>query len=106
MACECCPFAFTDASEEVQNYGCLPTPYDIIQMKRKTGHNWACHSNEKKICKGFVDHVKWSQENAFADKLDDIDTSKGNLISYETWYYKGEEEAIKEADSKEHTKKG
>ena len=100
MACECCPFAFTDASEEVQNYGCLPTPFEIIEMKRETGHNWSCHSNEKKICKGFVEHVKWSRENAFVDKLDDIDTSKGNLISYETWYREGKEEAIREADNK------
>lgn len=99
MACECCPFAFTDASEEVQNYGCLPTPYEIIQMKRKSGHNWSCHSNEKVICKGFVDHVKWINENGYVNDLKDIDTSKGNLISYDTWYREGEEAAIKEADS-------
>lgn len=54
MACECCPFAFTDASGQVQNNECLLSPYDIIQMKWKSGHNWACHSNEKVICKGFA----------------------------------------------------
>ncbi len=100
MACKCCPFAFTDASEEVQNYGCLPTPYEIIQMKRKSGHNWACHSNEKRICQGFVEHVEWMQAHAWVDNMRDIDTSKGNLISYETWYSKGEEEAIREANYK------
>jgi len=100
MACECCPFAFTDASEEVQNYGCLPTPFDIIQMKRKSGHNWSCHGNENRICQGFVEHVKFMNEHGTVDKLMDIDTSKGNLISYETWYYKGEKEAIIEADNK------
>lgn len=100
MACECCPFAFTDASEEVQNYGCLPTPYEIIQMKRKSGHNWSCHSNEKKICRGFVTHVEEAKKYKWREDLSDIDTSKGNLISYETWCHKGEAEAIKEADNR------
>lgn len=105
MACECCPFAFTDASEQAQGYGCLPTPYDIVQMKRKSGHNWACHSNENTICKGFVDHVQWMQEHGSVDKLDDIDTTEGNLISYDTWYREGEEVALMKAKNKGGRKK-
>lgn len=92
-SCTHCPFAFTDASEEVQNYGCLPTPWDIIQMKRKSGHNWACHGNEKKICSGFVGFVK-----EYPNKYSDIDTNTGGLISYEIWNQKGEEEAFREAN--------
>lgn len=102
MACECCPFAFTDASEEVQNYGCLPTPYDVIQMKRESGHNWACHSCEEDnlhICKGFIEHVKWMNENGSVDKLTDIDTSTGGLISYDVWYREGKEAAVKKANN-------
>jgi len=99
MACKHCPFAFTNASEEVQNYGCLPSPYEIIQMKRNTGHNWACHSNENSICMGFADHVKWEKENV--GRWKEIDTSKGNLISYETWFHEGEEAAIKKANGEE-----
>lgn len=99
MACKHCPFAFTDDSEEVQNYACLPSPYDIIQMKRKSGHNWSCHSNEKMICKGFVNHVKEAKEKNWVDNLSDIDVTQGNLILYETWYHEGEEAAIKEANN-------
>lgn len=94
MTCTHCPFAFTDKSEEVQNYGCLPTPWDVIEMKRKSGHNWSCHSNDKKICSGFVEFVKEYPNNKYSD----IDTSVGGLISYETWYHEGEEEAIRKAN--------
>lgn len=101
MACITCPFAFTDESEQAQNYGCLPTPLDIIRMKRESGHNWACHHNENQKCKGFEDFVKYNQESEFSvDKMKDIDTSTGNLISYETWCHEGPEAAIKEADER------
>lgn len=95
--CKHCPFAFTNESEYVQGLGCLPSPFDITQMKRKSGHNWACHSNEVKICSGFVDFIKEYPSGKYSD----IDTSTGGLISYETWYHEGEEAALKEADEKQ-----
>lgn len=99
MACESCPFAFTDQSEMVQNYGCLPTPYEIVEMKRESGHNWACHSNEKKICSGFNEFIEYSRKSPYSvDKYDDIDTSKGGLIPYEVWYNEGREAAMQKAD--------
>lgn len=53
-----CPFSFTFKSEEVQNYGCLPSPYDIIQMRTEHGKTWACHSNTTKPCLGALKYMK------------------------------------------------
>lgn len=103
MACVTCPFAFTDASEEVQNYGCLPEPRDIIRMKRESGHNWGCHYTDDVKCKGFTEHVEWMgkfEPNKHLDTLSDIDTSVGGVISYEDWCHKGEAEAIKRAEER------
>lgn len=51
--CNSCPFNYTEESMMVQNYGCLRSKQDILKLKDETGHNWACHSNNKKVCGGL-----------------------------------------------------
>ncbi len=53
-----CPFAHTDESETIQNYGCLPTPYEIIGMQLIKGKTWACHSDPTKPCLGALKRLK------------------------------------------------
>lgn len=89
--CVTCPFSCNEHAEQAQNYGCLPSPFQIIEMKRKSGHNWACHSNENVLCGGFAKFIK--------DECPDLDIHTGNLISYETWYHQGEEAAIEKGNN-------
>lgn len=92
MCCSACPFAGSDESENVQNLGCLPSGYDILQMKRRSGHNWACHESKDgalKLCAGMAQTVH---------ELDlPLDVKVGGLISYSTWFHQGEEAALAEA---------
>lgn len=53
-----CPFAFTDESENIQNYGCLPTPFEIIAMREIRGKTWACHSEPSKPCAGGLEYLR------------------------------------------------
>lgn len=54
----CCPMAFTENSEVAQGYGCLPSPYEITQMRIKHGKTWACHSEPTAPCVGAIKYMK------------------------------------------------
>ena len=53
-----CPFACTEQSEIVQNYGCLPTMQEIVFMRQKFSKTWACHEDVTKPCVGAIRHMK------------------------------------------------
>ena len=88
-SCVTCPFnaAFTEEAAQVENYGCLPTAAEIVLMKRDSGHNWACHDEEDRVCAGLCAVAKAQR----------IDLSTGGLIRYTTWYQHGREAALCEA---------
>lgn len=53
-----CPFAESEASEIAQGYSCLPTVFDIVEMRVNHGRTWACHSDVTKPCKGAIRHMR------------------------------------------------
>lgn len=65
-----CPFAQTEESEIIQNYGCLPTPYQILEMKVYHGKTWACHSDPTKPCKGAINYFA---EKGLIAKVSDME---------------------------------
>lgn len=53
-----CPFAFTEESEQLQSYECLPDPHAIRYMRIHHGKTWACHSDPTKPCAGAIKDLK------------------------------------------------
>ncbi len=48
-----CPVNYgNEMTEMSQNYGCLPSPYQIAKMKAVEGKTWACHADNTKPCLG------------------------------------------------------
>lgn len=56
-----CPAAFTDESEHVQGFGCLPSLWDIVQLRIKQNKTWECHSSPGKPCIGAIKYMKERQ---------------------------------------------
>jgi hypothetical protein len=76
-----CPFAFSDLSEQVQNYGCLPTPSEIVTMRVSHGKTWACHEAPDKPCAGAIKRLK-SQGLPYAVIDPKLITDKDNWTLY------------------------
>ncbi len=53
-----CPFADSDTSDYVQNMGCLPSPYEIKNMRVFHGKTWACHEKPEQPCTGAIQYLK------------------------------------------------
>lgn len=64
--CNGCPFNFTEESEQIQNYGCLAAPFDILKAKDEHNREWLCHSNEDRICAGLAQQRKIGDGNPIA----------------------------------------
>jgi hypothetical protein len=73
--CLGCPFNINEISEQAQNLGCLPAPFEILAIKRDHGYNWECHEGTGIICGGYVAVCR--DEN--------LDYKTGPLLDT-TWY--------------------
>ncbi len=74
--CSACPFndGLTEEATIGQNYGCLPTKQDMIELMQQQGTALSCHNTLTVACVGLTEAV---------------DTSKAKVLSYSDWYKDG-----------------
>ena len=57
--CEACPWNhYSEEAQRAQNYGCLPTPQEMLRLNEEEGQALSCHSNGSCVCKGLAAHLK------------------------------------------------
>lgn len=55
LACKACPIEVTTEEGEMQSiYGCLTDYPQALEWYKTSGKIWACHKNNKKACRGFL----------------------------------------------------
>lgn len=74
--CESCPWNETESSIQAQNYGCLPTPSQMVESNDE-GVALSCHDDESSVCRGLASHLK------------DVGAKPGKLKTYSDWYRNG-----------------
>lgn len=75
-----CPFASSEESEIIYNFGCLPEPVAIMALRIKKGKTWACHENTRKPCLGALNALK---EHGLPFKIIDKElVDEGNYHKY------------------------
>lgn len=71
-SCNACPFndGLNEEASQLQNYGCLPSKQDMVDIFDKTGVALSCHDNTKP-CRGLA-------------SVRNIDVNK--VLDYSNWY--------------------
>lgn len=67
--CNGCPCTYTNESEIISNYGCLPDSMNLVEFYLTNKGIWKCHSKDR-VCGGLL-HVL---------KLNNIPLDKNNQL--------------------------
>ena len=54
--CNGCPFndGITHEATQAQNYGCLPSSFDMVQHFDENGISISCHMRADRLCRGLA----------------------------------------------------
>jgi len=70
-ACVACPFRDGENEEATvgQNYGCLPSAFEMEEMFDKEGVALSCHDNDRAPCRGLAEvrDVRLRPVKAYSD---------------------------------------
>jgi hypothetical protein len=81
--CISCPFNFfSEESNEAQNMGCLPEPFNIKSIYEKLNGVWGCHdtSEEEGNLKPCIGFIQWMKSKGTPIKI------KGKtIVDYSRW---------------------
>jgi hypothetical protein len=75
--CNGCPFTYTDESEMISNYGCLPDAHQILEMYLDNKGLWKCHSKDRP-CGGLIAMLK--ENNVPMDKNNELLITEENPL--------------------------